>query len=370
MKKNRLENIVMIAIALVLVQTFLEDAAVLADWPWKVRRVLLITGFLFDLFFTVEFLVRLYYASINSRGSEYFFHERGWIDFLASVPLAVFSSGPAFLGLLAGGIPLGGLGRTLNVLKVVKAVRIARILRMLRFLKIFRQIKHTDSVMAQRHIAKISGITIGAVIFSLMGFSLLQGVLRTETLDSAIQDRYLSASSLMAAAETGDFSRVLSDVTKLEPGLLLVRQQGKTLYSRFDASYYEGRLGPFDYGYQKEGNLEFFYDLRPLNKSQSRDGLTYFIIIIVLLLVYLLYYSPHFAITVTDPLYVMYRGFAEKGYNLKAKIPDRFRSDDVYLLAEKYNEEYLPLKDRDSHGGESPGLDLKMEDFSDLLKKG
>jgi hypothetical protein len=370
MKKNWLETIVMTVIALVLVQTFLDDAAVLADWSWNVRRVLLVTGFLFDLFFTAEFLVRLYCASINSKGSEYFFHERGWIDFLASVPLAVFSSGPAFLGLLAGGVPVGGLGRSLNVLKVVKAVRIARILRLLRFLKIFKQIKHTDSVMAQRHMTRISGITIAAIIFTLMGINFLQSILGVKTLDSGIQDRYFSASAHLASAEAGDISRALSDVSRLEPGLLLVKQQGKTLYTRFDAPYYERYLGPFDYGYHKEGSLEFFYDLRPLNRAQSRDGLTYFIVIVVLLLVYLLYYSPHFAITVTDPLYVMYRGFAEKGYNLKAKVLPRYRDDEVYRLAEKYNEEYLPLKDRESQGSETAGLELKLEDFSDLLKNG
>ena len=53
-----IENIVLAAIFLVLVQTFIEDLAVVAGWSWSVRRVLILTGFGFDFFFTVEFLTR------------------------------------------------------------------------------------------------------------------------------------------------------------------------------------------------------------------------------------------------------------------------------------------------------------------------
>ena len=57
-----LEGLVILIIILVLIQTFLEDLSVLLAWTWSSRRVLLITGFFFDLFFTVEFLIRTYSA--------------------------------------------------------------------------------------------------------------------------------------------------------------------------------------------------------------------------------------------------------------------------------------------------------------------
>ena len=139
--KSALESIVIAAILLVLAQTFLEDFAVLMGWTWNTRMVLVYAGFFFDLFFTVEFLSRLYTAVYSGRGGRYFFRERGWIDFLASIPLLLLSSGPAVLALLTGGSAMFALGSMLNVLKVVKAVRIARILRLLRVLKIFKQIK-------------------------------------------------------------------------------------------------------------------------------------------------------------------------------------------------------------------------------------
>ena len=37
----------------------LEDLAVIMGWSWTVRRVLLFTGFGFDIFFSIEFLTRL-----------------------------------------------------------------------------------------------------------------------------------------------------------------------------------------------------------------------------------------------------------------------------------------------------------------------
>jgi len=79
--KDFFEALVIIAIILVLVQTFLEDLVVLLGWPWSMRKILVFTGFGFDLFFTLEFLTRLYFSIVKGRTRDYIFKERGWIDF-------------------------------------------------------------------------------------------------------------------------------------------------------------------------------------------------------------------------------------------------------------------------------------------------
>ena len=56
------ENIVIVVIFLVLVQTFVEDLAILLGWSWHVRKILIFAGLGFDIFFTVEFLTRLFFA--------------------------------------------------------------------------------------------------------------------------------------------------------------------------------------------------------------------------------------------------------------------------------------------------------------------
>src|SRR6056297_2609665 len=91
------EGLVVLAIILVLIQTFLEDAALIGGWSWDVRKVLLISGFGFDLFFTFEFLVRFFSAALRRETGEYLLHQRG-LDRLARLCAAVVVSQRASYG--------------------------------------------------------------------------------------------------------------------------------------------------------------------------------------------------------------------------------------------------------------------------------
>jgi hypothetical protein len=90
---------------------------------------------------------------------------------------------------------------------------------------------------------------------------------------------------------------------------------------------------------------------------------------VFIVVAFLLYYSPHFALTVSDPIHIMRRGMNEKGYNLEVRIPPMFADDEVYRLAKLYNEVYLPLKDRSSVGDDTEVLDLKLDDIKDILNE-
>jgi hypothetical protein len=201
MKKNNnpLENFIMVVILLVMVQTLLDDLSVLMDWTWSARKVLLITGFCFDVFFSLEFFIRFFNAINKGRGGvkQYFLRERGWIDLAASVPLLLLSSGPAFFSLFTGMV-IGGFAGVLNVLKVVKAVRIARVLRLLRVLKIFKQIKFTDSVMVQRHSAKIVTTAVASVILSVTIMSILFSIISIKDVEDHYNHSHLSMAQYIA----------------------------------------------------------------------------------------------------------------------------------------------------------------------------
>ena len=365
------DNLVIVAIVLVLVQTFLEDLSVVAGWPWSTRRLLIYLGFAFDVFFTVEFLIRLYYAFVKRELAEYILHRRGWIDFLASVPLLLFNSGPAVYGILAGGVGISGIGGIMNVLKVVKAIRIARVLRLLRVLKIFTRIKHTDSRMAQRHVATVTTIAVTGFVGVMLVFSLFAGVTEVSGLDVWYQRQNLRRfdyidSQNLAAPEN---SQELADFASANSSVLLVKQNGQTRFTQFDNEFYARYFGPSDYFYAGSGALGVFYDLRPVNQHQSRNNLMYFVVIVAVVLAYMLVYSPHFALTVTDPIHIMRRGLEEGGYNLEVKIPSRFKNDEVYRLSRAYNEVFLPMKDRAGEDQESTVLDLDMDDIKDILDK-
>ncbi len=365
-KQGFLEVVVMAAILLVLVQTVLEDAAVLAGWPWNIRRALVFTGFGFDLFFTVEFLVRFYLAVSRGKVRGYLFRERGWIDFFASVPLLMFNSGPMAASLLFSGSLAMGAGGILNLLKVIKAIRIARVLRLLRFVKIFREIKYVDSPMAQRHVASVTTMGVSAVIFTIIGFSTLGAVFPfpdSGTLEERNEDLLIAGIEGSLAAGGAWLSPFLE--TRSE--ILILEVEGKTVFSRFPDEYYQKWFGPNDYRYVEGEGCTVFLDGRMSNAMQSRDNLMYCAVIIVMVVVYLFIYSPHFAMTVSDPIYVMRKGMEENGYNLEVKEDPRFPEDDIFALARAYNETFLPLKNRQDGGAGKGALSLDQDAMRDLF---
>jgi hypothetical protein len=364
-----LESLVIAAILLVLVQTFLEDYAVLAGWNVDIRNKLLLAGFFFDLFFTIEFLIRFYYALMDHRVGRYLTLERGWIDFLASIPLLMFNSGPFALTLLTGSGVALGLGGILNLLKVIKAIRIARILRFLRIIKIFRKIKNVSSPMAQRHVASITAISITVMVLCLLFFTFFSSTLQINGLDTAFSEQQSATADLLEEKtdHPADFVRALDTLQETRGSLLIVKYRGSTLFSRYSNDYYSQYFAPGDYSYLSQNGLELFFDQRAYVSQLSRESILFFVIVVLVVLAYLLIYSPHFALTVTDPIHVMRRGLEETDYNLEVKVPARYQGDDVFELAKLYNEKYLPLKDRtQSEEGESV-IQLDLAEVSHIL---
>ena len=359
-----LENLVIVMIILVIIQTFLEDFFTAVGLGWNLRKVLVFTGVGFDIFFTVEFLVRLYVAMYRKKTAEYILRRRGWIDFFASIPLLLLNSGPSALALLAGGGGAFAVAGVLNVLKIVKAVRIARILRLLRVLKIFKQIKYADSPMAQRHIAQITSITITTFVGVLFIFNAVSSLGSVPSIDSLSSEYRSTLTGLIALR--GDKPEVRS-LVEGKPDILVIKSGGATVFSRFDNRYYRHNFGPMDYSYVNQDGLEVFFDIRAYNAASARESLAYFVIIIALTIVFLLYYSPHFAITVSDPIHVMVRGMTEKNYNLEVKELPRYAQDDVFLLAKAYNEKFLPLKGLMENQSQMES-DIQIDDLDDLFR--
>ncbi len=366
--KNFVESIVILAILLVLIQTFLEDYAVLAGWSWNFRKILIFTGVGFDLFFSIEFLIRFFSALMQKKGSIYFMEGKGWIDFLASIPLLVLNSGPAFFAIITGSGFFFGMGGLLNILKIIKAIRIARVLRLLRILKIFRQIKHTGSVMAQRHVAKITTLSITSFVFTLLVFSIFSSLISLPSAEGKfIDNQKASISSFLENVKSENLSLSASNFSDYEEDLLIIKNNGQTIYSRYDNPFYATVFGPGDFQYFKTTEYEFFFDVRELAQIHATNNILFFLVVVMSVLVFLIYYSPHFALTVTDPIHVMKRGFLETDYNLEVEIPNSYKNDDIYKLGALYNEKYLPLKVRetDTNTGHT---NLSMDDFEDLFK--
>jgi len=368
-----LESIVIVAIVLVLVHTFLDDFSILAGWTVVAREWIIWIGLGFDVFFTIEFFTRLYVALSRHETGEYFFRQRGWVDFFASIPLLVLNSLPHALALLAGAGLITGLGSFLNVLKVIKAVRIARVLRLLRVIKLFRGIRYARSPMAQRHISIITTTAVTILVVwtvcssTLEGFGILPGLEATYDEGQALRVHSIADPG---PAAPGLALRAAA-MAAVDPAILVVRPQGGTsVWSRFAPAYYAAYFMPGDYAYFAANGVEVFLDARPSDKAAAREAMVFFSAIMLVVLGFLILYAPRFALGISDPLHVMKRGMAESDYNLEVRIPAHQADDDVFELAALYNAVFLPLKDRAGEGGDAPAGGLSVDDVRELVDKG
>lgn len=365
---NVIEGVVTTAIILVLVQTLLEDIFVISGASWALRRVFLYTGFAFDLFFTIEFLIRSWTAILAGEYGRYFVRRNGWVDFVASVPLLIFTSGPEVLA-MAGGAAFAGTGALIGLLKVVKAVRMARVLRLLRLLKIFRRIRFADSVMVQRHTVRIVTTAAATLIFTATIIGTLFALVESTGAEEVwLTDQIASVESLAERPELAAGPDAAEAWGRSRPSVLLVKDNDWTLYARNDDVYLKRYFGPGDYTVRNVASYSIWFDIRPASVTQSRLNITIFGITLAVVLLIMVTYSPHFAITVSDPVNVMLRGLKEKSYNLEVSIPDEYASDDIFRMAAAYNDEYLPLKERNAIDDREGGaLDISLDDISDLL---
>jgi hypothetical protein len=381
-----LENLVIFMILLVLVQTVLEEVAILMDWPVSWRNILIFTGFGFDVFFTFEFVIRLGFAR---KPMDYFLRERGWLDFLASVPLLIFNSGILFVTLIwypdyVIESQVGGF----SLLKLVKAIRIARIFRLLRILKAFRRIKYADSPMAQRHLTKILATAISTFILFYFFAQSFVGVIGAPSFEQTIKTSFQDSARQIERLYQDDNFRVSDGILLDNHNLVLINEYTSTRddnnkevltlkntwYSRYSNSDYQNKWTPSNtHTIRNTEVLDslgeplriYFFSLKPLQMEQSVNSLILFALIIALIVIFMLSYSPHFALTVTDPINVMKRGFEEQDFNYEVAIPKGYRKDEIFKLAKGYNEDYLPMKDRKAR--EEGGSVIDINSLKDLL---
>jgi hypothetical protein len=138
---------VMIIAGLVLV--FLEDICRLGGWSVRARDTLIVLGFIVDLVFSVEFVVRSAIASRGKTWKTWFTKGRGWIDLLSSWPLLLFVSGPLVMSMMFGGsqgIGFMGMGGLLRASRVFRIARVLRVFRFLRLLRLIKLINVTEAV--------------------------------------------------------------------------------------------------------------------------------------------------------------------------------------------------------------------------------
>lgn len=368
-RKGMIEGVVIVVIVLALFQALTQDLGDMLQWRWSVRKALIYIGLIFDIFFSIEFSTRLLFSFIDRKPIDYLRYRHGWVDFVASVPLLVFSSGPAAFSAYNDVPTIATAAGVFGVLKIIKAIRIARVLRLLRLLKIFKHIKHVDSRMAQRHLTRVATIMVSTIVLTLISFSFISAAFDFPNLEKSFEAYTLS--SLQARVSANMTSEDIAVITELRPDVLIIKKNDDTIYSRVDNIFYRTYYGPSDYTVASfpEYGIDVYIDLLPLVSNTARQDILHFMLIVALIIVVLFLYGPHFAATISDPAQVMSRGLHEKSHSLQVVIPDRLKDDEIYRLGIGYNDVFLPLKDRVEGGALTEGsvVDLNLDDVKKFI---
>lgn len=341
------EGFILAAIILVLVQTFLDEYARYARWSVASRNALLYAGFIFDLIFSVEFIVRGGAAARRGLFLSYIKYERGWVDFLSSFPLLLLYSGPSLYLLMAGDIHTGTASYALlNVLKVVKAIRITRILRLVRVVKIFGKIRNTDSKMAQHHTAVAATTAVFTVVVALMLWAGLTGL----TAQSSVAKRVADYSRMIVELESVstlnnlNFKEACENFLISDQRVMRISYSNGDKYERLSDSEFKKYYDNEDYIIITGTLCSLLVSVKDLESDISLHHMQSFFIIILLVSAFMLLYSRHFAQTVSDVAHILNAGFRKRDYNLMIKIRDEYRDEELYRLAQFYNDAYLPAK--------------------------
>ena len=422
------ETLILIAIILVIGQTFLEELSVLRGWSVKTRHLLIFSGLFFDLLFTIEYLVRQIRAAVRKEGVQYFLRGRGWIDLISSVPLLLLNSLPHTLSIvLASSGDYGALPAFANLMKVVKAVRITRVLRFIRMIKLFGKIHNADSVMAQRHISRLASLLVLSIIAVLIAGSFLgtgtdetavrnaRTVRFTGMAKNAWRYSFIAAPAdtvsfavragkaagitpfavtnskgepvtLRSALTTAQAHQVLAllhrkkGVEKLfRPGYLASMLSGERycisvslagrgrIFQTVKEEMFQRYFDRDDYFSFSTGGMIFRVSLKDVRRSEAVLNMLSLVLILVVVLCLILIYTKHFAQTVSDVIHVMRRGMSEPDYNLQVKIREQFKDDEVFQLAELYNDEWLSVKDKyrplEGRDAEKKVSGITLDDF-------
>jgi hypothetical protein len=347
--RNIFEYFIITAIILVIVQTFLDELSRYSHWSVDARNTLMVTGLLFDLTFSIEFTIRTIWSRHEKGFIHYLIHERGWIDFLSSIPLLLLDSGPSVYLLFFGHIHQSPSAlEVINIFKVIKAIRVTRILRLIRIIKIFGKIHNAESRMAQHHTAEISTIAVFTIICVLLGFSIFNirsGFNLTELRNNQYK---ISVESAKRVAEGTDKSvkQIVREFYEKDPNVLMI-YEGETLaHYKLEPDTFTHYYDAEDYSVIKVDGISLYVSHIDITKQIALDHIQSFFIIVFIVLAFMVLYTRHFVQNISDVIHVMEKGFRKKDYNLQVKIKDEFSEHEVFDLALFYNDKYLPAKTR------------------------
>jgi hypothetical protein len=343
-----LESVVFILILLVIFETYGEELAIYLNMSVTIRKYFLVAAFCFDALFSVEFIARLIMSGRRKKLSHYLVREGGIVDFLASLPLLVLSSGPLFFmtylsgsrGIVMpvlGSVSLGTIG-TMRFLKIFKTIRIIRIFRFIRAMKLLGKVK-TRYVMTPRYVGAPILIVISVSIAALIGYTYLEN---ERVLRPGAEEVMAIVESYVAVEDSQDFHLFFSQ----SPSLLFIESDGEIVFQNIERGEFESSYFNDDYYAVEAGDLIVYLSRKDVTRTNALINLLVFDIILASIILITTLYRRFFNRHIASATNVMLRGFKTTDYSTPVRVQKNRSDFEIYQLAEQYNKKWLPIKRR------------------------
>jgi len=362
--KKVFESFITFFIILVTISTIVEEFFSL--FLSKYIDYFIYINFIFDFVFTLEFFIRVFISRKESGFLNYFTSGFGWIDFVASVPLLILSSGPLLYSYVFGDFDLKSFSflSFINIIKIAKIVRVTRILRLLRFLKILKNIEFINSRIAQRHINYLVSLSITIVIVSVLVLNFL-GINISSFAGNDIRDKYsmvLSSALDISIKTSKDFSKVAVDILSKDSDIIEVYfKNDKILSKNFELNFnHISYIEDFYFN-----NMKVYYINTPLIKLEAIFTLIIVFVVLFLSIGIVVVYSKKFALEISDPIIIVSNGLNKPDFFLKIR-EDYKHDDEVRELIDGYNSVWLTTKVKytsEIYEGKMIDLDIELDDF-------
>jgi hypothetical protein len=304
-------------IILAVILTLADEGLIVAHAEWRWRLLVSAGCAALDIAFTLLLAVRTAKAFGERRLGLYFFSGGGWIDFPAVIPL-VFISGPFLFDATRG------LQATAAILALGN-FRLLRGLALLRFLRLLELFRKKDSERAAA-IALSASLTVFLIA---EGASIL-GVW-PDAHEALAAKRDLTFSAL-ASAPGADNAEA---VARVDLDLLLVRNGGRVVYTRYSSEEYRHRFGPDEIGYARRGGVEAFFALTGELRAEAAA-----------------------ALVSGSSLLAILAALAFKGRD-RAKVKRRDR------IREEASKPFPPILEKQAESDESRAVGIRAEELSD-----
>lgn len=339
MLKSKWENFFLVVIIFSIIQLFLEEFATIGNWLVSTRHILIYIGFAFDLIFTIEFIIRLIVSSKKGGIGIYLKYQRGWIDFLASVPLLLFYSGPMvyYISRIVQVTMVSQLV-TFKTLKLIRIIRISRILRLLRILKIFGKISKSAAKMVKHHVATVATTALASLIIGLFLIHLLFSLLGWPGLEFFGMQRSKQYSKMIdkAVVLAGQFNIEINQALNLlfatDKRILSLTHNQQDIIKKYELGEMLSRYDLNDLMVIEKDRISLWFEVSDVNKYIAKTNIEIFLLVLFILAGILFFYSRHFVKYVALPLDAVGQKITDPSYSPQLDIKEAYKEDEVYQI--------------------------------------